>query len=215
MARNAVFWDRIAEKYAAAPIRNMAAYEHTMARTRSYLHPADHVLEVGCGTGSTALLLAPEVAHITATDVSPGMIAIARNKAQDRKKQDSPACGKVTFTTASADETLPTRAGGYDIVTAFNLLHLVNDLDVSLRAIHARLRPGGRFISKTACLAHHWYFRPLIAAMRAVGKAPPVLCFRAEALEQAMRRAGFAILESQDHAPRPPARFIVAERPAG
>ena len=36
------------------------------------------VLEFGCGTGSTALTLAPNVRHIQATDVSPKMLEIAR-----------------------------------------------------------------------------------------------------------------------------------------
>ena len=55
------FWDGIAEKYAKRPISDMAAYEYTLGRTRSYLKPEDQVLELGCGTGSTALLLAGDV----------------------------------------------------------------------------------------------------------------------------------------------------------
>ena len=209
MATDPRFWDRIAEKYAATPIRNMAVYQHTMARTRDYLKPDDDMLEVGCGTGSTALLLAPHVAHITATDVSPAMVAIGQRKAEAQGLS-----AKVAFTVAGANSALPHRDGGYDVITAFNLLHLVDDLAESLRAIHARLRPGGRFISKTACLAHQWYFRPLIAVMQLFGKAPHVLNFRSEALEQAVRDAGFNILESDDHAQRPPTRFIVAQRSA-
>ena len=81
MIQNATFWDKVAPKYAKSPIADQAAYEYTLDRTRTYLNPKDSVLELGCGTGSTALLLAPDVKQITAIDLSPGMLVIAREKA--------------------------------------------------------------------------------------------------------------------------------------
>jgi len=39
-------------------------------------------LEFGCGTGSTALLHASFVKHMTATDISDEMIEIAKQKAK-------------------------------------------------------------------------------------------------------------------------------------
>ena len=52
MKNAAQFWDGQAEKYAKKPIANMQAYNATLDRTRSYLAKDQHVLEVGCGTGS-------------------------------------------------------------------------------------------------------------------------------------------------------------------
>ena len=40
----------------------------------------DHVLELGCGTGEDALWLAQRGIHITATDVSPAMLAATKSK---------------------------------------------------------------------------------------------------------------------------------------
>ena len=77
MPNDAKFWDKIAAKYAKSPIKNMEAYNQTMDRTKSHLAKDDSVLEVGCGTGSTALLLADSVQHITASDISANMIDIA------------------------------------------------------------------------------------------------------------------------------------------
>ena len=57
MHKTAKFWDKAAAKYAKSPIEDIEAYNYTIGRTRSYLSPTDRVLEVGCGTGSTALLL--------------------------------------------------------------------------------------------------------------------------------------------------------------
>ena len=53
------FWDGIAERYAARPVTDEAAYADTLARVRSYLGPDDRVREIGCGTGSTTPRLAP------------------------------------------------------------------------------------------------------------------------------------------------------------
>ena len=74
------FWDKIAPKYAKKPVADPAAYEAKLDRVRALLRAEDRVLEIGCGTGSTALTLAPNVAEITATDISGGMIAIAEDK---------------------------------------------------------------------------------------------------------------------------------------
>ena len=68
MPTDIAFWDKIAERYAARPIDNPDAYEATLERVRHWLHPDWHVLELGCGTGTTALKLAGSAAQITATD---------------------------------------------------------------------------------------------------------------------------------------------------
>jgi cyclopropane fatty-acyl-phospholipid synthase-like methyltransferase len=76
--RKARFWDRTAVKYAADPIADMAGYEATLRRVQGPLSADQDVLEIGFGTGSTALRLAPNTGRLLATDVSAGMIAIAR-----------------------------------------------------------------------------------------------------------------------------------------
>ena len=58
---DAGFWDRYARKYAAHAIKDMAGYQRTVERTRHYLKKTDRVIEIGCGTGTTALTLAPSV----------------------------------------------------------------------------------------------------------------------------------------------------------
>src|SRR5690606_31161297 len=75
------FWDKLAEKYAKQPIADEAAYQHKLQVTRDLLRPDMEVPEFGCGTGSTAIAHAPHVRHITAIDISEGMLEIARAKA--------------------------------------------------------------------------------------------------------------------------------------
>ncbi|MGO4843285.1 methyltransferase domain-containing protein, partial [Rhizobiaceae sp. 2RAB30] len=81
VTNDARFWDSTARKYAAGPIADMAGYERTLERTRHYLRGDETAFEFGCGTGTTALKLAPFLRRIVATDLSGGMIAIARERA--------------------------------------------------------------------------------------------------------------------------------------
>jgi SAM-dependent methyltransferase len=80
IASDARFWDRSSRKYAIGAIADQAGYERTLDRTRALLGPGDKVLELGRGTGTTALRLAGDVQNYLATDISAGMIAIANEK---------------------------------------------------------------------------------------------------------------------------------------
>ena len=51
-----------------------------LADAADRLRPTDRVLEIGCGTGSIAIRLAPHAGEWTATDFSPEMLRIARAK---------------------------------------------------------------------------------------------------------------------------------------
>ena len=202
----AAFWDRVARKYAARPVANPDAYETTLARTRAHLHPDDRVLEVGCGTASTAIRLAPHVARITASDIAGEMVAIGREKVT--------AAGLDTVTCvqgALGDPALGT--GPYDVVLAFNLLHLTRDPGAEVRKVHALLKPGGLFISKTGCLGdRHGFLKPVIGFMRLLGRAPYVNFLTVAGIEAQIRDAGFEIVETGTYPAKPPARFVVARK---
>ena len=209
------FWDGVAEKYAKSPISDMDAYTYSLDRTRTYLTADDRVLEVGCGTGSTALLLAESAGHITASDLSANMIAIADGKARDQ------GVANVRFVTAELfDPAIDPGVGGapYDVVLALNLLHLLRDIDAAIGRIHGLLRPGGLFISKTICPfgkatpLKYRFMKVLVPLMQLVGKAPYVNFMRIEALEQAITAGGFKIVETGNYPASPPSRYIVARK---
>ena len=204
------FWDRIAPKYATDPIADLAGYEATLQRVQGLLSPQHDVLEIGCGTGSTALRLAPFTRSLLATDVSSQMIDIAH---QRLAAQPSPA---LRFAVADAEAMAP-GPEVYDAVLAFNVLHLMTDLDDALRQLVKVLRPGGLLISKTACIAEMNPLIPYLAVplMRAIGKAPPVLCFDEQRLRSAMVQQGLQIVCTERHGTRGKdiRAFIVARKP--
>ena len=203
------FWDKIADSYVAKPVADKASYEHTLGRTREHLRPTDRVLELGAGSGATALMLAPHVTQIFATDSSPRMVQLGRERATAEGVRN------VEFGIAEFMEA-PGLAGGYDVILAFNLLHLIPDLRKALAFAHKNLKPGGRFISKTACRpgpVKYALMRGAIGLMQAMGKAPDVVrLMPTDELDAAIEAAGFRIVETCDRPKSPPAHFVVAEK---
>lgn len=210
-ASKARFWNKIARKYARDPIADLAGYEKTLQRVQALLSPEHEVLEIGCGTGSTALRLAPGIRRLVATDVSGEMVTIAREKLLD---QPVP---QLEFRVADADAAIPAQPA-YDVVLAFNLLHLATNLPQTLQSALNALKPGGLFISKTPCLNDMNPLIPRLALplMRVLGKAPHVLCFSSAQLQQALAWQGLEIVSVEWHGSRGKdfRSFIVARKPA-
>ncbi len=206
MRQPETFWDKLAVKYSNSPIKNMEAYETTMERTRAHLKPEDNVLEVGCGTGTTALKLAPAVAHITASDFSSGMIEIGRGKAADQGVEN------VTFVQATLDDATLVE-GSYDAVLAYNVLHLIEDLPAAVKRIHALLKPDGQFISKTPCMGGRFSIWPLVLPfLQMIGKAPHVGFLKTDDVDALISDSGFEIVEAENIPPIRPNHFVVARK---
>ena len=207
MSDEARFWDKRAEKYAQRPVADQAAYEKKLEVTRRYFRPDSEVLEIGCGTGSTALAHAPYVRHVLATDISPAMIDIARRKAE------AAGIGNVTFEArAVADHDL--RESFYDVIMALNLLHLLEDPAAAVTAACRGLKPGGVFVTSTACIGDmSWYFRLIAPVGRFFRLIPLVRVFTQAELRKYHIDAGFDI--EHEWLPRKNAAvFLVAKKSA-
>lgn len=92
-------------------------------------------LEVGCGTGALtqAIYHAAHPASVVACDPSPQFVSFARQ---------SLANPAITFLVAGADE-LPHRADGFDAVASGLVFNFIPSLDLAVRSMISRLRPGG------------------------------------------------------------------------
>ena len=209
MQAAAKFWDGVAQKYAKSPIDDMQAYEYTLGRTRSYLKKTDVVMELGCGTASTAIKLADAVEELIATDVSSGMLEVGRERVSEANAKN---IRLVQATPESAPE------GPFDVVMAHNLIHLLEDGDIAMAEISKRVKPGGLFISKTPCLSENMrsikfrLMKTAIPLMQLFGKAPFVRFFSIAELERSVTDAGFKIIESGNFPADPPSRYLVARK---
>lgn len=205
MHRSDRFWDRIAKRYAKQPVSDEAAYQKKLEVTREYLTPDMEVLEIGCGTGSTAIAHAPYVKHIGAIDISSKMIEIAKGKAEADEVKN------VTFRQAGIEGlSLPDQS--LDAVLALSLLHLLDDREEAIAKIHKVLKPGGVFVSSTACLGGTMKILKFILPIgRFLGLLPLVRFFTEKDLADSFVDAGFEI-EHQWQPDKGKAVFIVARK---
>ena len=189
------FWNWTAERYSRQAIADEASYQKKLAITQKYLTPDMHVVEFGCGTGSTAIMHAPAVKTYHAIDVSEKMIEIARGKAAEA------GISNLSFTVGTLEEAnVPDSS--CDAILGLNILHLVPDLDGTLATVARMLAPGGRFFSSTICLKNlQGNLRRLALVARVLPFFPTVGSISVDDLKRRMERAGFAIEESFEQSP--------------
>jgi len=206
MNRAEKFWDKTAKKYSKSDVKDKEGYNKTLDDTRKFLQKQAAVLEIGCGTGTTALHLAGCVNAMTATDISSNMIVIAKEKANDQKIQNVNFVQSTIF-----DEKL--KRESYDVILAFNLVHLLEDTECVMKRISELLRPGGLFISKTSCLSEKSRLWPILASVIAkVMRIGPIKSFTIEELREFMTNEGFEIVDTHIYFPKPPRLFTVAKK---
>jgi SAM-dependent methyltransferase len=93
-------------------------------------------LDMGCGSGRWAALVAPLVDELVAADASPEAIEIA--------KRNAPA-PNVTFVRCSP-ETLPFPDGYFDFIFSLGVLHHLPDTQAAINSLVCKLAPGGRML---------------------------------------------------------------------
>lgn len=121
----------------------------------------DHVLDAACGTGAVARHAAAIVGplgSVTAVDVSPAMLAVARRSAQ----LDEP----IAFELADVTD-IPLADVAMDAVLCQQGLQYFPDRAAALRELHRVTRPGGRLaVSTCRGLDHQPAYRILTEALR-------------------------------------------------
>lgn len=202
------FWDKLADKYSKKPVADPAAFERKKDIARALLRPDSTVLEIGCGTGSLALSLAPSAGHVHAMDVSAEMIRIAKGK------QDAAGVRNVTFHHGTLEAGAPVGPGGADVAWAFSILHLVDDRRRTLEILFSLLAPGGTLVSSNACLGDSWVpYGAIIGFMRLLGKAPRVHIYGRREFMAELREVGFVDVKEHDVKGDARVAFILAKKP--
>lgn len=205
MARLSQFWDRHAAGYAKRPVADEAAYQKKLKITQDYLKPEMEVLEFGCGTGTTSIIHAPFVRRIQAIDISKKMLGIAQAKAE------SGHVTNLTFEQSSIDD-LNTTDATYDAVMGHSVLHLLENKKTVIAKVYRMLKPGGIFVTSTACLGGTMPLLKIILPIgRYFGLLPLVKFFTAEELVGNLTDAGFQI-DYQWQPDKNKAVFIIATK---
>lgn len=201
----ATFWNNLAEEYAAKPVELPEAFDRKTEITRALIGPDTVVLDVGCGTGSFLLRLAPHAGELHGVDFSSEMIRIARDKAQ--------GVDHLTFHVCPLDE-MPFEEGAFDVVCAYSILHLVEDREAALETLFRLVKPGGHLVHSTVCLGESWVpMGAIVSVMRFFGKAPFVGDFSKADLDADMRSVGFVDIAHHDVGQKKRTAFGTARRP--
>lgn len=97
------------------------------------------VLDVATATGNTAFALAPHAGRVVGVDLTPEMLAVAREQAKTR------GITNVTFQEGDA-EHLPFPEGTFDVVVCRIAAHHFPDVPAFCREAARVLRPAGRLV---------------------------------------------------------------------
>jgi ubiquinone/menaquinone biosynthesis C-methylase UbiE len=105
------------------------------------------VLEIGCGTGPTTVVLAVQGARVVATDIDPRMTEATRLRVRDHGLSD-----RVESLTVDRSDRLPFADATFDLVVVNGVLEHVPPAERAgiLRDLWRVVRPGGHlFVGET------------------------------------------------------------------
>ncbi|WP_299941925.1 class I SAM-dependent methyltransferase [uncultured Microbulbifer sp.] len=201
------FWNKKAEGYAKSPISDEETYKRKLTETQSLLEKKMRLLEFGCGTGTTAMHHAPHVLHIDAIDISENMLDIGREKASKASIEN------ITFTRSTLIE-FNADAASLDVVLGLNVLHLLPDRQYVLTEVARILKPGGVFVSSTACLGNSYlrFIKPIVPLGKLLGVMPDVYVLTKSDLASEVHNSGFTIERQWHHGIKDAVVFMVARK---
>jgi 2-polyprenyl-6-hydroxyphenyl methylase / 3-demethylubiquinone-9 3-methyltransferase len=132
------FWD---PRGAFHPLHALNPVRFDYVAQRASLSKA-RVLDVGCGGGLLAESLARHGAEVTAIDLAPAMIEVARLHAHESQLP-------IDYQLASAEQFAQRAVPPFDAITCMELLEHVANPRATIAAIAQLLRPGGQLFIST------------------------------------------------------------------
>jgi 2-polyprenyl-3-methyl-5-hydroxy-6-metoxy-1,4-benzoquinol methylase len=199
------FFDKVSRR-SKNPSKLGDVANKTIQLSKAHLTREQIVLDFGCGPGALTNALAPSVAHIHAIDTSAGMLEVARAQAAEGNIDNVEYAQRDLFDDRLTD-------GSFDVVLAFNVLHYIDEMPALMARVHALLKPGGLFISSTACIGEKFtLLGALVFVVTGIGLVPKMRFYRVTELEGLFGAGGFDIVDARTLS-KLHERFIVAKRP--
>lgn len=207
MDKDEKFWDRQANDFINHEKNTQLDKNKDFITTLKYLDRDDIVLDYGCATGIISNALSDRVKEIHAIDISSKMIEIARNKA------DELDIDNVTYTHATIfDERYKDES--FNVILAFRILHMLEDINSIVSRIHGLLKPGGTFISVSACMGDQKTPLSILLYLASRLKIVPqhINLFKLPELQSIITNTGFDIVEYEKMDDKVPHYCIVARK---
>ncbi len=145
-------------------VLTLGRLDRTYDAVAAMIPPGERVLDIGCGTGALTVRAAERGARVTAIDVNPEMLAIARNRIEELGLSD-----RVTLLEKGVAELDGVPDESFDTVTAgLSLSELSPDeLRWTLDQVRRVLVPGGRLLVADETRPGNVFARVLHALTRA------------------------------------------------
>lgn len=168
---------------------------------KNFINRGDHLLDIGCGTGSLAILCAEEGAKIVGIDVSPNMISAAKKKVKRSDYAENIELRRMN----ALDMDKEFRARSFTkIVSTFTISELTEgEDDFVLKQCRRVLKPKGRVIIADRIVPKSSWQRLLSKLIRTPLAITAYILTRtslrsADDLETRLTKAGFLVIEVKD-----------------
>lgn len=182
------FWNKQAKNFNESENKELDKYVELGSQHLSSEHS---VLDFACGTGYSTEALSHHVKEVLGIDFSEEMIKYAKER---------PRAKETTHYEVASIEEMAARQESYDVVVAFNVLHLVDDLDEVMKSISSILKPNGLLISGTTCLGEKKSFVTMILKILSkLGFLIKVNALSFKRLTDTINRHGFETLRSESY----------------
>ena len=155
------FWDPSGE---FRPLHELNPVRLAFVRERSSLAGA-RVLDVGCGGGLLAEGLAASGARVTAIDLAPQMIDVAREHAAGSGLS-------IDYRVVAAEMLAVAEPAAFDVITCMEMLEHVPDPAAMIHTFAELLRPGGELFVSTLHRNLRAFFGAIVAAEYLMGLLP-------------------------------------------
>ena len=139
---NAAEWERIRALHAPEKDVEDAIARHLIAG------PIENFLDAGTGTGRMLELIAPHAGRAVGIDVSPDMLAIARDRLLRGNIQNAQVRLGDTYRLPFPNGAGPNGAAGagFDVVLFHQVLHYLDDPGAAVAEAARVMAPGGRLL---------------------------------------------------------------------
>ncbi len=205
MKRSEWIWDWAAKWYDKRAQKD-EDYTRAVERFAKYLKAHDTVLDYACGTGVVTYKIAADVNEVHGIDTSARMIDLAKEMARQREVANVHFAQKTIF-----DEGLGTES--YDVILAFNILHLLEDARAAVHRASELLKPGGLMVSETPCLGEAGVvLRTLLPLIGKVLGISYLRTLRISEVRDFFREGGFQLVESEVPEGTIQSCFVVARK---
>ena len=135
-------YNQIASRYDSLMVASEMYRLELWKLYQSAFYPGQHILDLGCGTGTDSIFLARMGCKITALDISSNMLDQLRNKISRDESS-----GMITLVEADINAlsklALPSVDG---VISGFAVVNTVDDVKSLAEAVYSLLTPEGKVI---------------------------------------------------------------------